>query len=120
MHIHPFVLRLRTERRVLKVINSIPFLTTTPLPGLAPQTIDRWIAEALPRSIRSAWRDALRTVLIDISARLRLGSAASHRGALPEASASERLIDIEVARLQSLLAEFSLANEQPRINIQSS
>jgi hypothetical protein len=104
---HPFLARISAERRILKTINSFQRLTSAPLPGLAPKTIDRWVSESLPHEISTNQRETLRAMLVDVSRRLRLGSSASHRGVLSDASPSAGSLDWELRRIQQVLSELS-------------
>lgn len=100
---HPFIARIRAERQILKVINEHDDLGRAPLSGLAPEAIRRWASESLtlwPQDLRNA----LVTHLLLISERLRLGSSASHRGALPYAPPDEHDISAETHEIRNLLA----------------
>jgi hypothetical protein len=109
---HPFLVRISAERRILKTINGSLNVTILPLPGLAPKTIDRWVSESLPPYISATQRETLRVILVDVSRRLRLGSAASHRGVLSDPLPSERSLDQELGRIQQVLAELSSENDR--------
>jgi hypothetical protein len=100
---HPFIVRIRTERALLKVINETEGLTDRPLAGLSPKTIRRWAAEALD-GLPDAARVALVEFLLDASARLRLGSTASHRGSLEGSAPGGIEIEAAEAALRELLS----------------
>ena len=95
---HPFVARIRAEREILKAVNEKGGVRCPPLAGLSRHAIRRWIAEsATPIS------DDLVALLLRTSEQLRLGSTASHRGALVSAAPEDRETGAAISEIRCLL-----------------
>lgn len=100
---HPFTARIRAERQVIKLINEHEHLSRAPLSGLAPEAIRRWATESL-KPLPHDLRNALIEHLLLISGKLRLGSSASHRGALVSAPPAPHDVKAETDEIEDLLA----------------
>src|SRR3989442_8653435 len=96
---HPFVARIRGEREILKLINGHIDLSTMPLSGLSREAILQW-AERL-RPMPASVRRSLIDRLLGTSATLRLGSSASHRGALVSAAPDRNDSQSEIAEIRN-------------------
>src|SRR5436309_15354397 len=100
---HPFVSRVRSERMILKAVNERADLLRAPLPGLAPESIRRWAATSLG-ALREDVREALISLLLEASAKLRLGSSSSHRGAIASPRPDPDDVVAEVDSIRRLLS----------------
>lgn len=106
---NPFAARLAAERSVLKALNEAAASALGELAGLSEPCIDRWVV-ALANSAEGEESARLRRALLSIGMRLRLCSAASHRGAIDGPTPDLSLVEAElkdVLRTVKALADAS-------------
>lgn len=82
-HNHPFVLRLKLEREVIRTVNAFDTAVKNPLVGLGEEAVEQWIRKGLDPRVTESKRASLREQLLEISGILRWSASASHRGIAP-------------------------------------
>ena len=105
---HPFVERVRLERRIVRAVNKPSGLARNALPGLGPAAIEAWIERDLHEAVPRERRAALRRALLDLSALLRWHGSASHRGVPPPERREIPDMDERIEELVELVYSLAL------------
>lgn len=99
---HPFLTRLRDERKVLAIVNAGLSGEARPLWGLGDVEVRRW-ASTLGSPGTPARRERLVRTLIDIGAEIRAASTASHRGVPPPVNCRSAVSSTDLSWVEELL-----------------
>jgi hypothetical protein len=106
MVIHPFVIRTRSERILIKGMNALQGLSPEPLVGLSQAAVRKWIENWYPNRVPPDVQRDLTERLETISERLRLGASASHRGALADPPPTAHDVREELANIRDIVTPF--------------
>ena len=101
---HAFAARISGERAIIREVNQIAGLAACPLAGLSKAAVLQWSKSGISQNLSQPTRERVVELLLSISTRLRLGSTASHRGAIVAPPPQEEIIKQEIVRLKTLLA----------------
>ena len=102
MNIHPYIRRIRAERRILRCINQQRALFGSELAGLSAAALDRWL-QTMPGDVKASLGKDLASRLYYVGRLTKLSSNGSHRGAMLAPPPNEAIVAAVIDELTALL-----------------
>ena len=102
---HPFVDRIRAERAIVRAVNRCRGVVGVELAGTSEKAIAEWFVR-IPFQVRRG-EDVvvLRRKLVEASRDMRLGSNASHRGAMVAERVRREVADDAIDAIEQVIAD---------------
>ena len=107
---HPFIERIRAERRIISVVNSCEVTVPAQLAGTSVKSIARWF-EGIPVNIRQREDvQVLREKLEEAGQATKLASNGSHRGAMVAERVRRDALNSAISNVERAVQELSTAD----------